>query len=136
MAQHNELGKNGEIIAYRHVTQQLKMRLLERNWRYKQWEIDLIATDGEYIVIIEVKTRNMTTIVNAETAVDHKKKVHLCHAADQYVRSRGLSIPVRFDVVSVYYNPSDQTYEVQYFPNAFQAIPVWQQRNYKKYSYR
>jgi putative endonuclease len=56
MAQHNELGKLGEEIAVRYLLEQ-GYKILERNWRNQHKEIDIIAMDGEELVIVEVKAR-------------------------------------------------------------------------------
>ena len=56
MAQHNELGRQGEEIAVKYLLEQ-GYKILERNWRNQHKEIDIIAMDGEELVIVEVKTR-------------------------------------------------------------------------------
>ena len=56
MAKHNDLGKMGEDLAVQYLTDK-GYEILERNWRNKHKEIDIIAKDGETLVIVEVKTR-------------------------------------------------------------------------------
>jgi len=59
MAEHNKLGRKGEEAAARHLTSN-GHQLLERNWRFQGYEIDIISLHGEYIVFTEVKTRAST----------------------------------------------------------------------------
>ena len=56
MAKHNELGKKGEEIAAQYLSEK-GYEILERNWRNRHKEIDIIAKDGNELVIVEVKTR-------------------------------------------------------------------------------
>ena len=56
MADHNDLGKLGEELAVNYLTGK-GYEILERNWRNIHKEIDIIAKDGKFLVIVEVKTR-------------------------------------------------------------------------------
>ena len=56
MAEHNELGKLGEELATQFLTEK-GYEILEKNWRNKHKEIDIVAKDGNELVIVEVKTR-------------------------------------------------------------------------------
>ena len=56
MKDHIELGKAGEAIAVAHLESK-GYRILERNWRLGHEEIDIIARDGNFIVVVEVKTQ-------------------------------------------------------------------------------
>ena len=55
MADHNELGKIGEELAEKHL-RRIGYQILQRNWRFGHDELDIIARDGEWLVIVEVKT--------------------------------------------------------------------------------
>ena len=55
MAEHNEFGKKGEDIAAEFL-QKKGYKILERNWVSGKNEIDIIAREGKYIVVIEVRT--------------------------------------------------------------------------------
>src|SRR4051794_41767575 len=52
----NALGRYGERVAARHLSQQ-GMVVLDRNWRCDAGEIDLVLRDGRVLVVCEVKTR-------------------------------------------------------------------------------
>lgn len=66
--------------------------------------MDLIAYEGSppALVFVEVKTRTREGEIDAEGAVDARKREHLVRLARAYRRRRGLSGPYRFDVVVVY----------------------------------
>ena len=53
MAQHNQLGKEGELLA-RQMLEEKGYKILETNWRHDKDEIDIVAMDGEELVIVEV----------------------------------------------------------------------------------
>ena len=52
-----KIGERGEAIAVRYL-QQIGYRILARNFRYQKGEIDIIATDEMFLIIVEVKSRS------------------------------------------------------------------------------
>ena len=68
-----EFGKMGEQMAARYLADKGYI-ILEHNYRRGHLEIDLIALDGDELVIVEVKSRAYDTIMRPEEAVDHKKR--------------------------------------------------------------
>lgn len=84
-------------------------------------DIDLVGWDGEWLCFIEVKTRTARDLHPAESAVDEDKREMLRKLARVYLRSfperERRSIPVRFDVVSVYAIEGETSF--QFFPGAF-----------------
>lgn len=75
--------------------------ILERNWRFKKYEVDIIASEGNSIVFIEVKSRGTDAFGNPELAVTKKKQKFLVTAADQYIRAKNIELESRFDIVSI-----------------------------------
>lgn len=100
MAKHNELGKEGENAAV-HYLEQRDYVILDRNWRRKHLEVDIVALHHDTLVFIEVKTRANTKWMEPEEAVDLRKVRFLSLAADAYIKTHELDLPFRFDVVSV-----------------------------------
>jgi putative endonuclease len=98
MAENNETGKNGEMEA-RAYLEKNGYKILETNWRFHRYELDIVATTGKEIVIIEVKTRAGNYLVAPEKSVDRKKIRHIVAASDAYVRKYHIRLPVRFDVI-------------------------------------
>jgi putative endonuclease len=77
-------GRKGEAVAYNFV-RELGYAVLERNWRCRAGEIDLIALDGECLVFIEVKTRRTAIAGTAEEAVGPAKAQRILAAAEWYL---------------------------------------------------
>ncbi len=117
MAKHNELGKRGEEIA----TDWLRQKGLEIqavNWRFRRYELDIVARDRDTVVFVEVKTRSQTYFGPPEIFVDQRKTDRILRAASAYMASIGHSWAVRFDVVAVLFQPGGQ-YTVRHLEDAF-----------------
>lgn len=102
MAEHNELGKWGEELAAKYLEQKGYV-IRDRDWRQGKLDLDIVAVadDGETVVFVEVKARKTNAFGQPEQAVDVKKIKRLARAADSYVKSLGVSAPLRFDIVSI-----------------------------------
>ncbi len=95
------LGRSGEDRAAKHLAK-LGYRVLERNYRTKQGEIDLIALDGDTVVFVEVKTRTSDAYGAPELAVDLRKQGRMVKAALGYLKQKKLhQMASRFDVVAI-----------------------------------
>lgn len=102
MARHNELGKWGEDVAERYLSDK-GYTIRERDWKLGHRDIDIIAVtpDGMTVVFVEVKTRTTAEIMSPEDAVDEKKVRNLCYAANDYVKMHDVSEELRFDIITV-----------------------------------
>lgn len=78
--------------------------ILERNYRCRQGEIDIIAKDGNYLVFVEVKYRKTGKWGDPAEAVDRPKQHRICRAARYYLYQHryGEDQPCRFDVAALY----------------------------------
>ncbi len=78
-------------------------RIIERNFRCRQGEIDIIARDGKYLVFIEVKYRRSGHEGDPAEAVDFRKQARILRTARFYMNYAHVSedTPCRFDVVAV-----------------------------------
>ena len=114
---HLATGLRGEREALFHL-RKLGYTVVARRWKTPKLrgDVDLIGWDGEWLCFVEVKTRTMRDTAPAESAVDGHKQEMLRRLARAYVRGfpEGLrrEVPVRFDVVSVYLEPSGAEFEV------------------------
>jgi len=95
-------GKKGEEEAVRFLESN-GFKILETNWRYHHKEIDIIAMDKEFLVIVEVKTRNTDYFGYPEQAVNRMKKRFLTEAANAYIFKNNIEPEVRFDIVAIVY---------------------------------
>jgi putative endonuclease len=77
--------------------------ILERNFRRRLGELDVIARDGDTLIIVEVRMRASSRFGGAAASVNFRKQVKLQRAAAQLLQQRpDLSkLPVRFDVVAI-----------------------------------
>jgi putative endonuclease len=102
MAEHNDLGKQGEVIA-RDFLLKNGYQLVEQNWQYNQRELDLIVWEIPYelLVFVEVKTRSTHAFGYPETAITEAKKQLLIEAANEYLDQNQLDCELRFDVIAI-----------------------------------
>lgn len=96
-------GRHGEDLAHRYL-RRLGYFVVARNYRARSGvaELDLIAWDGDKLVIVEVKTRSSDEFGAPDRAMDAVKRQHLFRAGSEYCRRAGVPWEqARFDVVSV-----------------------------------
>lgn len=95
------LGRYGEDLAARLLTD-VGMSVRERNWRCRAGEIDIVALDGDVLVLCEVKTRRAGPFEHPMAAVTPAKAERLRHLAEVWLHRRGgPSGGVRIDLVGV-----------------------------------
>lgn len=117
MAIQQKNGNWGEEQAFALLVQS-GLKVLERNWRYKRAEIDIIAKEDDILVFVEVKTRAYTAFGRPEEMVGRQKRKLLIDAAMAYMRSVGHEWEIRFDIVSVLGEPG-KAFEIRHFRDAF-----------------
>lgn len=100
MAEHNELGKQGEDLAVDYLLKN-DYEIVERNWVFQKAEVDIIAKKENVLAIVEVKTRSCSDFGDPQDFVKEKKIKLLVKAADEYVNSNNLEYTVRFDIIAV-----------------------------------
>ncbi len=96
------VGRYGEELAVRRLVG-LGMTVVARNWRCRAGEIDIVAEDGDAVVVCEVKTRREGDYQHPMAAVGPRKAARLRELAERYVAERG-ALPyggVRIDVIGV-----------------------------------
>ena len=84
MAKHNQLGKEGELIAL-HFLKTEGFSILETNWRSQKAEIDIIIQDKKTLALVEVKTRSSKKFGRPEEAITNKKQSLMQDAAEAYL---------------------------------------------------
>lgn len=100
MAHHNETGKAGEELAARWLAEN-GYNILHRNWRFGNWEIDVIASKGKRLHIVEVKTRKGEKFGYPEEGMDNKKMQSLINAAEEYMYTDDRWQQLQFDILSI-----------------------------------
>src|SRR5690349_4021542 len=100
MARHNETGKKGELLAADYLQQQ-GFTILHSNWRHQRYEIDIIATRGDILHFIEVKTRQSLSYGLPEESVTHKKIRSIVTAGVAFQYQYPAWKRVQYDVLSI-----------------------------------
>ncbi len=112
-------GEEYELLACRHLERH-GLRLLERNYRVRCGELDLVMADGSVIVFVEVRYRRSTRYGGALASIDVRKQRRLILAAQHYLQARRLgNRPCRFDVVAI--GPGAAGMDVHWITNAFET---------------
>lgn len=120
MVDTSEIGREGEALAIAYL-QKNGYRIVEKNYRCRFGEIDIVALDQKTVCFIEVKTRSTDQYDRPEVAV-HKQKQHkLSRVALWFLREKRLNnVRARFDVLAI--RKRDNLNEIKHFRNAFELI--------------
>ncbi len=114
----DELGRAGEQLAVEHLVAR-GLVVLARNWRRREGELDVVATDGHSLVVCEVKTRSGVGYGLPVEAVTRAKAARIRRLAQQWLaESRARWVEVRFDVVAVLLVPG-RAAQVEHYEGAF-----------------
>lgn len=93
-------GKAAEEEAAAYLQKQ-GLRLIERNWRCRGGEIDLVMRDGAMLVFVEVRQRRDARYGGAAASITAAKQARLLHAARLYLAAQAGPPPCRFDAVLI-----------------------------------
>lgn len=116
MAEHNQLGAKGEVLA----TDLLRKKgysIMAQNWRSGKNELDVVAKIGETLVFIEVKTRSTDFFGDPSEAVSSAQQKRIIKAANDYLEQHELELEARFDVISIVSNAKETI--VEHMEDAF-----------------
>lgn len=116
MAQHNELGKEGEQLAVDFLIKN-GYQIRDRNWRYLKAEVDIIVQKEDILVVVEVKTRTSDYFGDPQDFINLKKIKLLVSAINEYVASKDLDVEVRFDIIAIIKNKNKT--EIEHLEDAF-----------------
>jgi putative endonuclease len=117
MAEHNELGRYGELLAKEYL-EKLGYRILELNWVYGRAEIDLIAFHEGRLIFVEVKTRRSLDHGAPEEFVNWKKEKQMEFASAVYIDKVNHLGEIRFDIVAIVFE-NKELYKINHIEDAF-----------------
>lgn len=114
------IGEIGEEYASKFLKKK-KYKILERNYRKRYGEIDIIAENKNYIVFVEVKTRHKDSMISAADAVNRQKQIRIIKTASMYLAENETDKFCRFDVCEVYINSDNlKLVDINYIEAAFE----------------
>ena len=118
MAAKDELGRRGEDEAVRYLEGR-GLVVLSRNWRCRDGELDVVATDSDRLVVCEVKTRSGTRYGAPAEAVTSRKAATIRRVTHAWLAAHHVRwCEVRFDVVAVLVEPG-RPITLQHYEAAF-----------------
>ena len=96
-------------------------KIVERNFRCRQGEIDIIARKGDVVAFVEVKQRKNADFGEAREFVTYSKQRRVIAAAELWLLKTGCELQPRFDVIEVYAPQGTKTLlpEIHHLENAF-----------------
>ena len=112
------LGRRGEDLAVEHLVGR-GLVVLDRNWRRREGELDVVATDGTRLVVVEVKTRSGEGYGLPAEAVTGVKAARVRRLAQAWLTEHRVRwCEIRFDVVAVLAPPHREP-TVEHYEGAF-----------------
>jgi putative endonuclease len=101
MNANDRLGREGEDLAARYL-KKAGLTVIDRRWKTKTGELDLVAMDGGEVVFVEVKTRRGSAYGHPEEAVTRAKRDHLRRSSLAWLDAHRMAgRPYRIDVIAV-----------------------------------
>ena len=117
-APHLRTGRRGEDLAARYL-ESIGLVVLSRNWRCREGELDLVATDGHQLVVCEVKTRSGTGFGGPAEAVTDRKAHRIRRLTRRWRAAYQVgTCQTRYDIVSVLWPPGG-TPRIRHLRGAF-----------------
>lgn len=121
-------GDAGEGYAVSYLKKN-KYKIIERNYRKRCGEIDIIAEKKDYLVFVEVKTRKINSLIRGVDAVGYNKQKRIIATAKHYLSENPTQKFCRFDICEVYIDETSlKLVKLNYYENAFE-----QEANYAMY---
>ena len=122
MADHNDLGNEGEIMAQNFLVAK-GYKLLHTNWTSGKLELEIVAQKDDLLVVVEVKTRSIDTFEHPKEAITLRKIKNIVNATHDYIFTFDWMGETRFDVISVI--PDGQQFRIEHIEDAFIAPVNW-----------
>ena len=109
------LGKQGEAQAVNYL-QNNGYIILDKRWKHKRFEIDIIAKNHNTLIFLEVKTR-INPIISINDIVSNAQKDRIINAAHHYILSNKIDLNIRFDLIYIDY--TQKTFNLKHFKEFF-----------------
>lgn len=120
MSQHIQQGRLAEQLAQKFLLSK-GYNILTTNWRSGKKELDIVAHSASHLVVVEVKSRRQSIHPYAGEVVNLKKQRRLILAAERYIKINSITLPVRFDIISIVF--SGYNIDIEHIEDAFFPEP-------------
>lgn len=117
MAKQQKIGKLGEDTATAYL-ESLGYEILERNWRFRRAEIDIICKEKNILIFVEVKAKSYTFYGAPEESISAYKEGLIVDAASQYMVEKNHEWEIRFDIISIVFD-KNLVPKIAHFKDAF-----------------
>ncbi len=115
-----EVGNKGEKLAAKFLKRK-GYKIIQRNYKCKLGEIDIIAEQDRTIVFVEVKTRRTQEFGPPQNAITAAKRSQISKVALFYIREKKfVDQSCRFDVIGITFSPESRKPRIEHIENAFQ----------------
>ena len=111
------LGRRGEELAARHLAAK-GYEIVEQNWRCETGELDLVAREGQCLVLVEVRTRRGRSMGSPEESITTAKQARLIGLGEAYIQERDWAGHWRIDVVAIEMDGRGRLLRVDHYENA------------------
>lgn len=121
----SRIGRMGEQVATRHLKDK-GYRILQRNYRIKQGEIDIVAFRDGLLAFVEVRSQGKPGPIDPALSITRRKQWRVVKAAQHYMsthRPEGSGVSVRFDVITVRFDPEGGQPQIRHIEGAFHTTP-------------
>ncbi len=116
----NLSGAWGETYAARYL-RDAGCQIIAANVSNRYGEVDIIATDKEYIFFVEVKSRGANSIATPAESVTYQKQRKICGVAASFLQNHHYDLQPRFDVIEVYLGNNNTLDKINHIKNAFDS---------------
>ena len=111
------MGKKGEALAAKYLEEK-GYQIIDKNFRCRLGEIDLIAVEGDFLVFIEVKLRSSLGFGHPLESITKKKQDKIRQVAQYFLLQNKKHCNVRIDVISILINKLDKP-QITHLENVF-----------------
>ena len=111
----HKIGKRGEEMAIAYLKEQ-GYCLIEKNWRFKNFEIDIVAKNDSTLIFVEVKFRNKS-ILSTVDIISSAQKKRIIKAAHHYIQKNEIDLNIRFDLIFI--DNSSKSPKLRHFKEFF-----------------
>ena len=119
-----EVGNKGELAARDFFIEE-GYKILEQNWTYNKWEIDLIVQLDKTVCFVEVKTRKEQFSIDPVLTVSALQQNRIIDCANKYIEQFSIDEEIRFDIIGVIYKNGsykiDRHIKEAFYPTIDQA---------------